>query len=799
MRIRIAACFSVLVVAMTAGLWGQTAQSAPPAQAPAPPPPQGPKVTFHGAVNLILVDVTVRDKKGDPVEGLSQNDFEVLENGKVQEIVNFKYEKVAPTSTVIANAGTLSKAGEGKGAVAVTLGLAPKNGAKPAPPVAAAAPTKVDETAPKAPVDADKGPLTSDEVAGHRVWILLFDTSSMQPEDVQKAADGAIKWSKEKMSPSDLVAVAVISSTLQIVQDFTNDKAKITKTLQGFAVTDGTAVGVVDASTMTTDETTNAATAADTTTVDQSAAELDTFNVDMRLRALKTICDSVAQIQQHKAILYFTSGMTRSSDNAVEARAAENSCSRSNTSLNPVDSRGLQAIVAGGSARKGSRGGVTAFSGRGVAQQFSAQAASQESLQTLAANTGGTAFTDSNDFGEAFDKVEKDISAYYILGYASSNPKQDGSFRKIDVRLKTTKIDAKIGKAREGYYAPADFANTKKADRETLMQEQLLMAIPATDVPLFVASGYFRLPDNEVALCGQQFGMGGGPGGAGGARGGAGGGGGGQARPGGPGGPGGPPAFTPSCYYVPISVSVPGESVPVSATNEMLDVRGFIRDERLQVFANIKATITVPPAAKGTISSKQILFQTGATLPPGRYTAKVIVRENTTGQMGTYETPIVVPDLNRQQQVKVSTVVLSTQLLSAVGHAKTASPLVRDNVEIVPNLTRVVNQDQKLYFYYEVYDPTLSDSAPQVRTSLSFYRKGTKVYETPMVERTEIDAPTKKAQVYQFEVDANKFKPGVYTCQVTVIDEVSGKFGFQRFDMAVRPGEKAAGEAGKEK
>src|SRR5580765_5760801 len=147
MRIRIAACFSVFVLAMTSGLWGQSAQSAPPAQSssvqqPAPAP-QGPKVTFHGAVNLILVDVTVRDKKGNPVEGLSQNDFEVLENGKVHEIVNFKYEKVAPTNTVMTSKDTLSKAGEAKGAVAVTLGLAPKSGAKPAPP--AAAPTKVDE------------------------------------------------------------------------------------------------------------------------------------------------------------------------------------------------------------------------------------------------------------------------------------------------------------------------------------------------------------------------------------------------------------------------------------------------------------------------------------------------------------------------------------------------------------------------------------------------------------------------------------------------------------------------------
>jgi VWFA-related protein len=114
-----------------------------------------------------------------------------------------------------------------------------------------------------------------------------------------------------------------------------------------------------------------------------------------------------------------------------------------------VDARGLQVVVAGGSARSGSRGGVGAFSGRGVAQQFSQLAAQQETLQSLAADTGGTAFTDSNDFGAAFDKVERDISEYYILGYSSTNTKLDGSFRKIEVKLKA-KLDVKLT-AREGY------------------------------------------------------------------------------------------------------------------------------------------------------------------------------------------------------------------------------------------------------------------------------------------------------------------------------------------------------------
>ncbi len=747
MRVRLIVCLTALVLTATSGVWGQSAA------------PQRP--LFRSGQNLILVDVSVRDKKGQPIDGLTAADFEVVENGKSQEIVTFAYEKVAPSNTTIVTASTLSKAGEGKGAVPVTIGSAKPAAATPATPEPAAA------AAAEVKIDASATPLTSDEVAGHRVWILLFDTSSMQPEDVQKAADAALKWSTEKMSSSDLVAVAAISSTLQILTDFTNDKARITATLKAFAVTDGTAVADVDASTMSTDEATSTSTT-DVTSVDASTQEMDSFNNDMRLRGLKTICDSLVSIQQHKAILYFSSGMDRSgSDNAIESRAAVNACSRANTSINPIDSRGLQVVVAGGSARQGSRGGVGAFSGRGVAQQFARLASQQETLQSLASDTGGQAFTDSNDFGEAFTAVEKDISSYYILGYSSTNTKQDGSFRKIEVKLKS-RIDATLS-AREGYYADRDFANTGKGDRENALQEQLLMPIPATDVPLFVTAGYFRLPTADA--CGNQVDFGG--------RGG---------RGGGPGGPGGGRGgFTPSCYYVPISVAVPGEAVPISSTNEVMDVRGFIRDERGQTFATIKSTINVPPAAKDALANKQVLFQTGATLPPGRYTAKVIVRENTTGQMGTFETPVVVPDLSRAT-VKMSTVVLSTQLLNATGR-KTLSPLVRDNIEIVPNLTRVVSQDQKLYIYYEVYDPAVSTTgvaAPQVRTNLAFYRNKTKVYETPIVERTALDALDRTADIFEFVIDAGTFKPGVYTCQVNVVDEVAGAVTFQRFQMAVR-------------
>ena len=72
--------------------------------------------------------------------------------------------------------------------------------------------------------------------------------------------------------------------------------------------------------------------------------------------------------------------------------------------------------------------------------------------------------------------------------------------------------------------------------------------------------------------------------------------------------------------------------------------------------------------------------------------------------------------------MKVSSLVLSTQLQNVTGK-KTDNPLMRDGVELVPNLTHIVGGNQKLYFYYEVYDPAAANGGPDLRTSLAFYRE----------------------------------------------------------------------------
>ena len=658
-------------------------------------PPQQPRPTFRSGRDLVSVDIVVRDKSGNIVKGLTAADFEVREDGRPQEVLGLSYQEIS-------DAGTKP--------IAMTELLA---GAE-------------ERMADTSSTPAAK-PMTAQDVAGRRLMVLLFDTSSMQPEDVQRALDSANKYVSEQMSPSDLIAVATVSTTLNILNDFTGDRAVVAASLSKLGYTEGTATPPPDAATAATDE----ALAAAETAAATETSEVDMFNNDVRLRALRTLSDTLAPLEQKKAIIYFSAGMERSGqDNQVELRTAINSAVRAHVSIYPVDTRGLQAVVPGGDARQASGRGQSMFSGRGVAQQFSQLAASQDTLTSLAGDTGGRAFTDTNDFGEAFTRVRRDMSAYYLLGYSSSNTVKDGRFRRIQVKVKRADLHVE---ARSGYFADRDFAHTNRGDRETQLMEQMFSAVSSTDLPVMVTGGFFRMAADK--------------------------------------------------YYVPIAVAVPGYAVPVKSDKEevVLDVLGMVSDEQGRPLGRMRETLKFPPSTGTTLAGKQVLYQSGVTLPPGRFSVKVIVRENASGKVGSFEAPLLVPEL-KQAPVKVSSVVLSTQLQPAP-RGRSASPLVRDGVQLVPNLTHVVARDQKLFFYYEVYEP---GDAPQLRTSLAFYRGKVKVFETPVVERVSVDAADRKASIFQFELPAGSFTPGFYTCQINIIDAAAGKFAFPRLAFYVK-------------
>ena len=146
------------------------------------------------------------------------------------------------------------------------------------------------------------------------------------------------------------------------------------------------------------------------------------------------------------------------------------------------------------------------------------------------------------------------------------------------------------------------------------------------------------------------------------------------------------------------------------------------------------------------------------TLPPGRFALKVVVRENVTGAVGSFETGVTVPEL-KQAPVKVSSVILSTQLQPLAARGRTDNPLVRDGMQIVPNVTHVVGRNQKLFFYFEVYEPAVAESMPDVRASLAFYRGKIKVLETRSSSARR-SMRRIEGGAFRLEVPADAFKPG---------------------------------------
>src|SRR5260370_941271 len=92
-------------------------------------------------------------------------------------------------------------------------------------------------------------------------------------------------------------------------------------------------------------------------------------------------------------------------DNQVQLRRTVDRANRANVSIYAADMRGLQALVSGGDATQGSRRGTSTFSGASTRNQFSSQAATQDTLTTMAEDTAGRAVFHANTFGQASDRT----------------------------------------------------------------------------------------------------------------------------------------------------------------------------------------------------------------------------------------------------------------------------------------------------------------------------------------------------------------------------------------------------------
>ena len=165
-------------------------------------------------------------------------------------------------------------------------------------------------------------------------------------------------------------------------------------------------------------------------------------------------------------------------DNQVELRRTVDRATAPTCRSTPWTCAASRRMVPGGDATQASTRGTPRSPARRRESSSTVSPRSQDTLSTMAEDTGGRAFFDSNAFGQVFDRVVADTSAYYVLGFSSTNPARDGRFRRIKVRVK--RADVKL-EYRSGYYAPRDFAHSTKDDREQQLQDQLPSDLSSTD------------------------------------------------------------------------------------------------------------------------------------------------------------------------------------------------------------------------------------------------------------------------------------------------------------------------------
>jgi len=690
-----------------------TAQGPPP---DGPPPqdsqPNNGAFTLKVNSDLVLTNVVVRDKKtGEVVKGLKQSDFTILENGKPQTISTFDFESVDQAMPL--NEATVSGMA-GSANTAATPSLVAK----------------------------------SEQLRNHRLIVFFFDLTSMQPEDIDRSVDAAKNFVNKQMQAADLVAVVSLNTNLSLDQDFTANKPAIIRAVSTYNGSQGADQGFTSGATSTSN------TAEDSTAYTPDETEYNDINTDRELFAISSISKSLAYIDEKKSLLYFSGGISRDGiENQASLRNAINAAVRANLSIYSVDVRGLQAISPLGDATTGSLRGTGAFNGSALQNNLDSNFNSQEVMSTLSTDTGGKAFFDSNDFSPAFQRVQNDTSAYYSIGFRSSDPHRDGRYRKLLVKL--NRADVKL-EYRQGYYAPADFKHSTNDDKERQLDEELASQLPSTDVAVYLQALYFRVDETH--------------------------------------------------FFVPVSIVVPGSQIPFTKGGDRdkatLDIIGQVKDASGHDIGDARQTVKLAIDQSQQVSRKNIQYSTGFTLPIGKYHLKFVVRENETGKMGSFETDINVPDL-RKVPLKLSSVVLASQRIPNKDK-KAASPLVRDGVELVPNLPHVFRQDQHLYLLYEVYEPSKvgsanSDAQPtkpgkgaapgqpvHVLTSIEFLNGNTKVYETPLIEAKEINTPSRDAVAFQFDVPLAQLKTGLYTAQINVIDDAGGSFTFPRTALLIR-------------
>jgi VWFA-related protein len=685
-------------------------------------------LTIRSSVDLVLIDVRVTAKSGKPILGLKPEQFSLTEDGHPQKISSFDYNNIEAVETAeVKNARP----------IVVPMGTVPA----PKPEAVRAA------------------------VRDHRLIVLFFDLTALHADDLLRAQEGAENYIAKQISPADLVAVAVFGNQLRIPVHFTNDRDVLMRAVK--KLRPGKDAGLADMAEAvaqpgedTTSEDTGAAFTADET-------EFNIFNTDRKLAALESLTVLLRDIPGRKSVVQFTGGISQTGEeNRAQLVATTDAANRANVSFYTVDARGLMPMPPGGEARQGSSTGSAMFIGGGkptiahqasramfsgseVMQESASRHNSRETLSTLAADTGGRSFFDLGDFSDVFKKIQSDSPGYYLIGYYSTDNRNNGAWRRVTVKVNVQGARVLF---RQGYYAPHDSGVMRTEDREKQLMDALRDEAPRVELPIALETCYFRVGEKDL--------------------------------------------------FVPIAAKLPSSALEWAQKRgrhqAVFDFAAEVRDvSSNKVVAALRDQITVTLATDrfNQLQKQSLLYQGGVVLGPGSYKLKFLARENESGRIGSFEEDLNLP-APQHEKLELSPMLLSSQLGALQGKTsevskKTlgrevkikSSPLEFSGARIVPNVTHVFTTRQQLYVFFQAYLPDKT-RASNIRAGLVFFRGGQRHDETPLVGPSAADERTHSVS-FRINLPLEKLSPGGYTVQAVVVEDggTLAAFGRDRFEL----------------
>ncbi len=401
----------------------------------------------------VQVSVVVHDRKGQPVTGLTQEDFVIYDKGQPQQIRYFAVEDAQ----------------------------------KPAAPAPAL---------PKGVV-ANRYVNTGAGSAAmpNALTVILLDSLNSSFADRNAARNGLLKFLGQ-LRAGDRVAIYSLENGLHVIHEFTSDTASLVRALEK-RQTGTPALGA------STPEDVRTGDAEVDALLDRASTNISAFfqesRTDTTLRALESIANHLAGVPGRKNLIWLSGGFplftsmnpdgslgTEFRSFGAEMQEAVRSLSQAMVAIYPVDARGLMTgFDFTPSMARGSAPSTVArppIPGRSAEDQRAAQAILQthSTMYEIAGRTGGVAFMNTNDLAGSIRRAVEDTSVTYNLAYTPSHNEWDGRFREIHVRLDRPGVEVRH---RSGYFATPDTSGDAKV-REAAVRSARDSALIATGLGL---------------------------------------------------------------------------------------------------------------------------------------------------------------------------------------------------------------------------------------------------------------------------------------------------------------------------